>query len=137
MKDNIFFDTNIWFYLFSKSDLVKKSVIIELLNHDYYYMILSPQVIGEFYNTCFKKRLIIENEINSIIKKLLFEFKIGEINYNTIIKTLEIKEKNGYTYWDSQIIASALLNGCNILYSEDMQHNQIIEKKLKIINPFI
>lgn len=30
----------------------------------------------------------------------------------------------------------SLLNG-KILYSEDMQHNQIIEGKLKIINPFL
>jgi predicted nucleic acid-binding protein len=26
---------------------------------------------------------------------------------------------------------------CNILYSEDMQHNQIIDGTLKIVNPFI
>ncbi|MBA4391874.1 MAG: nucleic-acid-binding protein, partial [Syntrophus sp. (in: bacteria)] len=25
---------------------------------------------------------------------------------------------------------------CTILYSEDMQHGQVIEKKLKIVNPF-
>jgi predicted nucleic acid-binding protein len=31
--------------------------------------------------------------------------------------------------------ASALENGCNILYTEDMQHGQIIEDSLKIINP--
>jgi predicted nucleic acid-binding protein len=27
--------------------------------------------------------------------------------------------------------------GCDILYSEDMQHKMVIEKKLTIINPFI
>jgi predicted nucleic acid-binding protein len=25
---------------------------------------------------------------------------------------------------------------CTILYTEDLQHNQIIEGKLKIVNPF-
>ena len=33
------------------------------------------------------------------------------------------------------IVASALEAKCEILYSEDMQHGQIIEGKLKIINP--
>ena len=37
---------------------------------------------------------------------------------------------------DSLIVATALENGCTILYSEDMQHEQIIEKQIKIINPF-
>jgi predicted nucleic acid-binding protein len=40
------------------------------------------------------------------------------------------------SYWDSLIISSALESGCKILYTEDMHHNQIIEGKLKIINPF-
>jgi len=26
--------------------------------------------------------------------------------------------------------------GCEILYSEDMQHNLLIEQKLRIVNPF-
>ncbi len=43
----------------------------------------------------------------------------------------------GYSYWDSLIIATALQNDCSILYSEDMQHNQLIEGKLRIINPLI
>jgi predicted nucleic acid-binding protein len=34
------------------------------------------------------------------------------------------------------IVASALENNCTTLYSEDMQHQQIIENQLLIINPF-
>ena len=34
-------------------------------------------------------------------------------------------------------IKVALENNCNIIFSEDMQHNQVIENKLTIINPFI
>ncbi len=38
--------------------------------------------------------------------------------------------------YDSLIISTALENNCEILYSEDMQHKQIIENKMVIINPF-
>jgi predicted nucleic acid-binding protein len=48
-----------------------------------------------------------------------------------------MKERVFVDIWDSLIIASALENGCKILYSEDMHHNHLIEKKLRIINPFI
>jgi predicted nucleic acid-binding protein len=37
---------------------------------------------------------------------------------------------------DLLIVATAIESGCSILYSEDMQHNQNIENKLVIINPF-
>ncbi|AOC54321.1 MAG: hypothetical protein IM503_05940 [Microcystis sp. M069S2] len=39
-------------------------------------------------------------------------------------------------FFDSLILASALEAGCQILYSEDLQHGQRIENQLMIINPF-
>ncbi|APB35038.1 Putative nucleic-acid-binding protein, contains pilt domain [Gloeomargarita lithophora Alchichica-D10] len=50
---------------------------------------------------------------------------------------MEINIRYGYSYWDSLIIATALQSNCNILYSEDMQHDQLIEGKLRIINPLL
>ena len=41
-----------------------------------------------------------------------------------------------FSYWDSLIIASALENECDTLYTEDMQDGLIIEGKLTIVNPF-
>jgi predicted nucleic acid-binding protein len=42
-----------------------------------------------------------------------------------------------FQLFDSIVVASALEAGCEILYSEDFQHNQLIENRLRIINPFI
>jgi predicted nucleic acid-binding protein len=59
------------------------------------------------------------------------------------ITTYEIKnackitDKYGFTYFDSLIVSCALELNCSILHSEDLQHNQIIEGKLKIVNPFL
>lgn len=41
-----------------------------------------------------------------------------------------------YSYYDSLIIAAALEQSCTILYSEDMQNEQIIEHHTLILNPF-
>ena len=35
------------------------------------------------------------------------------------------------------MIAAALINHCNIIFTEDLTHQQIIEDKLQIINPFL
>jgi predicted nucleic acid-binding protein len=63
--------------------------------------------------------------------------KSSAIASEQVIKAIEIRGRYGFSYWDSLIVATALLSGCSILYSEDMQHDQVIESMLKIINPFI
>jgi predicted nucleic acid-binding protein len=63
--------------------------------------------------------------------------KSSAIASEQVIKAIEIRGRYGFSYWDSLIVATALLSGCSILYSEDMQHDQVIESTLKIINPFI
>ena len=35
------------------------------------------------------------------------------------------------------VVASALIAGCEELLSEDLQHGQLIERRLRIRNPFL
>ena len=62
--------------------------------------------------------------------------KISNLSFATVSRSAEIRKKYRISYWDSLIIASALQNNCTILYTEDMQHTQIIEDSFTIINPF-
>ncbi len=48
---------------------------------------------------------------------------------------LDIMRRYGFSFYDSLIVAAALEAKCRILYSEDLQDGQIIEK-LMIVNPF-
>jgi len=54
----------------------------------------------------------------------------------TILSAAHIANRYGFSFYDSLIIAAALETGCSVLYSEDLNNGQIIEKKLKIVNPF-
>lgn len=56
---------------------------------------------------------------------------------DTQLKALDIKSRYKLQYYDSLIIATALENVCDILYSEDMQHGLVVDNQLKIINPFL
>lgn len=69
--------------------------------------------------------------------ELTNNFYISEINTLKVLKAIEINSKFQYSYWDSLIISTAISENCSLIYSEDMQHNQTIENKLKIVNPFI
>ncbi len=133
MKDKFFFDTNTLIYLLS--DEINKHKIAVGLYKSVKDKTISTQVLNEFVNVCFKKKLIKSN-ISEYIKILSLNFDVSLISLSTIQEAIRIKEKYAYSYYDSAIIAAALQNNCNILYTEDMQHEQIIEDSLTIINPF-
>lgn len=42
-----------------------------------------------------------------------------------------------FQIFDALIVASALELGCERLYTEDLQHGQLIEGRLRIIDPFV
>jgi predicted nucleic acid-binding protein len=62
---------------------------------------------------------------------------VKTIECSVIERALMIAETYKYSYFDSLIIASALEHHCRTLYSEDLQHGQIIEGTLTIQNPFV
>ena len=45
-------------------------------------------------------------------------------------------ERYKFSFYDSVIVASALQARCKVLYSEDLQHGQVIDKQLRVTNPF-
>lgn len=134
MKDKVFIDTNILIYF--AIDKTDKNEIIKNKLNDYEYSFISTQVLNEFNNTCFKKTLLKSEEIEFAVKEFTTMFNVALLNIDTISGALNIKQKYGFSYYDSLIISTAIQNDCTILYSEDMQHLQKINDKLTITNPF-
>lgn len=136
MKGKVLLDTNIWVYLYAQNLPDKSTKVRDLVESNFASIIVSTQVLGEFYNVLTKKKLKPKDEAKQIILEMMTSFTIVEIDVLKVITALEINSTYGYTYWDSLILATALQENCDILYSEDMQPNQLIEKKTKIVNPF-
>jgi len=49
---------------------------------------------------------------------------------------LQIAERYGFSIYDALIVAAAVRARCTVLYTEDFQHGQVIDK-LVIRNPFV
>lgn len=99
-------------------------------------IIISTQVINEFINVMHKKRKISLIELLPSVHELYSNFKVVTITSNTIEKALHIAHKHHYSYFDSLIIASALENGCTVLFTEDMHAEHRIGQHFIIKNPF-
>jgi predicted nucleic acid-binding protein len=49
---------------------------------------------------------------------------------------LDLAERYRFSVYDSLIVAAAIRAGCTVLYSEDLHHDQKIDR-LRIRNPFV
>jgi predicted nucleic acid-binding protein len=63
--------------------------------------------------------------------------RIHSLTTETHDRAIEIAERYKFSVYDSVIVASAHLAGCKILYAEHLQHLQVIEGQLTLINPFL
>jgi predicted nucleic acid-binding protein len=99
------------------------------------FIFISTQVLNELY-VSLQKHDIDEAEIENKIRKLIGIYNILIIDTSTIKLCWKVRRKYSYSYWDSLIIAAALQNDCTVLYTEDMQDGQVIDNKLRIVNPF-
>ena len=137
MTKKVFIDSNIFIYAYTGDDEQKHSIASDLLRKHILYdeIILSVQILNEFYAVMSRYNYP-HNEIKSCLNEIIEQVKVMPLELKTIKRCILIKEKYCYSWWDSLVLASALENDCTILYSEDLQSNQIIENKLRITNPF-
>jgi predicted nucleic acid-binding protein len=139
MTGKIFLDTNIIVYSFDKTDSSKNKKAKQLLDlmYENYLYVISTQVIQEFCNVSFRKMdpPLSEEDVRLFISTFPAG-QIATIDMETINQSLMIKKRYKYSFWDSLILATAMMAGCGILFSEDMKHDLKIEDLL-IQNPFI
>ena len=135
MPDKAFLDTNILVYLHSEDDNEKRDIAKKVLND--YDCITNIQALNEISNVWFKKQAWdgakIEKHLDNIEQVCDDVLPVDRV---TINKALAIKDRYGFAFFDCLMISSALEGDCQILFSEDMSDGQIINKTLKIVNPF-
>jgi len=134
MSDKVFLDSNILVYLYSFDEPKKKEIAECIITEN--NCLISTQGINEFINVLRRKKKKEYKEISLCIKEILDFSHLCYLDEETILHAMSIGEKYKFSYFDSLMISSALQADCSILYSEDLHHNQIIKKKVKVVNPF-
>jgi len=132
MTAKSFVDTNVVLYTIG-SDVHKKAIARDIAASK---PVLSTQVINECVSVCLRKV--------SFSRELTYEFgqtamertEVLPVDRATIEQAAVLAIRYQLSHWDALIIASALLAGCETLYSEDLQHNQVFDNRLRVVNPF-
>jgi predicted nucleic acid-binding protein len=127
-----FFDTNVVLYLFS-ADATKSDRAEELLASGGK---ISVQVLNETAAVARRKLGMSWREVREVVTQLRAVCPVTPLTVETHERGLQVAERFGLSVYDGMIVASALLSGCAILYTEDMQDGQVIDEQLAIRNPF-
>ena len=127
-----FVDTNIVVYAFQRG-LKSERALLALADAT-----ISVQVLNEFTNVCLRKLGHDHHAIDRFIEQIRSTVAgIGPLIEETHDTARAIAARYRLGFYDSVLIASALLAECDTFYSEDLQDGLIVEDQLTIRNPFV
>jgi predicted nucleic acid-binding protein len=128
-----FLDTNVLVYFFS-ADQRRRTRTEELLAQG---GTVSVQVLNEFASVARTKLRFGWEYFRQVREQvLLMVAEPVPLTLETHRRAVEICSRYGFTIYDGLILASAVEAGCAMLYTEDLQHGQVVES-VRIENPFL
>lgn len=131
----VFVDTNVWVYALTTADKRRQheaETLLRSLDSPW----VNGQVLREFGRVMLQKQGIDEASFKRLVPVILGACRLAPDGAHTILLASDLRSSYRMSYWDSLIVAAALDVGCDTLYTEDMQHGQVIENRLTLIDPF-
>ncbi|MCY3593091.1 MAG: PIN domain-containing protein [Acidobacteria bacterium] len=132
-----FVDTNVLVYIFDDDSPRKQKVARELLDEEADRIVLSTQVLSEFYVTVTRKLarpLSTDRAIEAL--DALCDLPIHTLGTEVVRLAVRRSARSQVSYWDALIIETALAAGASVLLTEDLQDGQKFGD-LRVANPLL
>ena len=133
-----FLDTNIIVYAYDKHEPQKMDIAQQILRQGMLEqnVILSPQVLGEFFVVVTKriKEPLASAAALEIIQTLDVLSSI-DIDHLLVVQAITYHLQYKISYWDALIVAAAKRSRCNALLTEDLKDGEMYNG-VKVHNPF-
>jgi predicted nucleic acid-binding protein len=131
-----FVDTNVIVYAFDRSEERKRRIALELLADQGELLVVSAQVLAEFFWTVTRKLRppLPEATAQQVVKDL----SVGPVvpmDAGLIEASFSTARRHQLALWDAMIVESAIAGGCERLLTEDLSPGQVI-RGLRIEDPF-
>ncbi|OGR00811.1 MAG: twitching motility protein PilT [Deltaproteobacteria bacterium RIFOXYD12_FULL_50_9] len=139
MSGDTFVDTNILIYAYD-ADAGDKNVKALSAIHslwDSMQGMVSTQVLQEFYVNATRK--IAQPLPLAIVRGIIENYLVWQVQLiypATILRASEFQERHQLSYWDAMIVAAAFEGNAKTLFTEDLNHGQIIEG-IQVVNPLL
>ena len=140
-EGTVFLDTNIFVYAFLASEPRKRAKAVELIEAclGSGRGCISYQVVQEFANVARKKfaTTLSASDCKAFIDAAMQLLNRVASSTSLIHTALDLQEELRYSFYDCVMVAAALQSGADTLYTEDLQHWQLVRGTLRIVNPFL
>jgi predicted nucleic acid-binding protein len=129
-----FVDTNIWVYAHLKMPGDGRHARALALVESGAQLVISPQVVAEYYSVMLRNRRP-DAWIETNLRAMFARARLQPANAEVVVSALALRARYAFSFWDCQIVAAALVAGCATLFTEDLQHGQVLEERLQVIDP--
>ena len=126
-----FIDSNVVLYLFS-SDTLKADRTESLLQSG---GLISDQVLNEVASVCLRKLKMTWKDVDAVLETLKTTCEVLPVTLATHEKAVGLAKRFQISFYDANIVATAILGGADTLFSEDMQNGMSMDS-LTVVNPF-
>ena len=137
----VFLDTNIFVYAFLASEPRKRAKAVQLIEAclGSAQGCVSYQVIQEFANVARKKFItrLGADDCKTFIDAAMQPMNRVASSTQLVHEALNLQDELKYSFYDCVMLAAALQAGAATLYTEDLQHWQLVRGTLRIANPFL
>lgn len=136
MMSKLFFDTNVLLYSCDFKHPRKQNIAQTVIEHagDGQFGCLSTQVMQKFYSAAVKRLQIDPLKAKNILMTFS-RWETAAIISEDVYKAMDLSVLSKLSFWDALIVVAAAKLKCALLYTEDLNHGQIISG-VQIVNPF-
>lgn len=144
MSDKCFVDTNLFVYGLVQSQrddeswksVAARNLLARLITQA--NIVVSAQIINECHFVMTRKFKFEDARAYRLIGEgVLAIADIVPLHETIYHHAFELRKSYRFSFWDSLAIASALEAGCQYFYSEDLQHQLVLQDQMTILNPFL
>ena len=134
-RASAFVDTNIWVYAHLKAPAdARHGRALALVRDADVDLIISPQVVAEYYSVMLRNQRT-DAWIQANLRAMFARTRLQPANAEMLSTALDLRNQYGFSFWDCQIAAAALQARCETLLTEDLQHGQMLDGRLKVVDP--
>ena len=127
-----FFDSNVLLYIAS-GETAKADRAEELLRAG---GTICVQVLNEISHVGRRKMRLSWEELRPFLALIRGLVTVEPMTIDTHQAGIALAERYRLSVYDGMIAAAALLADCDCLWSEDLQHGMVIDRHLRVVDPF-
>jgi predicted nucleic acid-binding protein len=134
-----FVDTNLWVYRLDRREPEKSIFVRDWIRKlaTEHEIVVSTQVMIELRSVLTRKFTPpLSPSDTRIALEVLSAFEVVSTHSNLVLDAHELATRERLSWFDALILESAIRSGCDVLFSEDFDHQRRFGT-LTVLNPFL